>query len=124
MTQQFTPILYLKASCPFCLKVAAFLAEAGVFSSLDVREFWPDDEREQAIRDELAPHFETVTFPTLQYGQGVYMNESDRIIGHFADELALDPDTMPPYRYVTQGPVRRLREQFAQIRALERELEA
>ena len=119
---EFTPILYLKSSCPFCLKVAAFLSEAGVLASLSIREFWPGDEQEQALRDELAPHFGKITFPTLQYAPGRFMNESDAIIARYADDLGLNPQTMPFYQYVLRGPVRRMREQFSQIQSLNREL--
>lgn len=119
---EFTPILYLKSSCPFCLKVAAFLAEAGVFGSLEIREFWPDDDREQVLREELSPHFEKISFPSLQYAPGQFMNESDAIIARYGDMLGLDPETMSFYRYVVDGPVRRMREQFLHIRELNLEL--
>lgn len=119
---EFTPILYLKSSCPFCLRVTAFLSEAGALGSLTIREFWPGSEQEQALREELAPHFENVTFPTLQYAPGRFMNESDTIIARYADELSLDPEAMPFYQYVLRGPMRRMREQFSEIKALNREL--
>ena len=118
MTDPFKPVLYMKLSCPFCLKVAAFLAEAGLWSRLELRAFWPGDEREQGIRDELTPHLETVSFPALQLAPGEFMNESDAIIAHFAGEAGMSPETMPFLRYVVDGPVRRLREQFAEIRHL------
>lgn len=119
---EFTPILYLKSSCPFCLKVAAFLAEAGVFDRFEVREFWPDDEREAAIRDELSPHFKNVSFPALQYAPGEFMNESDAIIDRYAAKLGIDPEGLPFYRYILTGPLRGMREQFAQIRQLNEKL--
>ena len=119
---EFRPVLYLKSSCPFCLKVAAFLSEAGVFGTLVIREFWADDKEEQALRDELAPHFGKVTFPTLQYAPGRFMNESDAIIARYANELGLDPERMSFYQYVLRGPMRRMREQFSQIQAMNREL--
>lgn len=119
---EFTPILYLKSSCPFCLKLAAFLSEAGVFGSMIIREFWPDDERETALREELSPHFDKVTFPALQYAPGQFMNESDAIIARYAGQLGLDPDRMPFFQYVVHGPVRQMREQFAQIKTLNQEL--
>lgn len=118
----FKPVLYLKSSCPFCLKVAAFLSSAGVLDTLEIRDFWPEDERELAIRDELAPHFEKVSFPTLQYAPGEFMNESDAIIERYANQLGLDPDAMSFYQYVLRGPLRRLREQFRQLQELSQEL--
>lgn len=121
---EFRPVLYLKASCPFCLKVAAFVCEAGLLDSCELRDFWPDDEREQAIRTELAPHLETVTFPAMQYAPGAYMSESDAIIQRFAEQSGIDPDTLPFFQYVVSGPMRRMREQFIEIRRLSQEAAA
>lgn len=121
---EFTPILYIKSPCPFCLKVMAFLSEAGVLGSLAIREFWPDDEQEQTLREELEPHFEKVTFPTLQYAPGRFINESDKIVARYADELSLDPETMPFYQYIIRGPMRRMLEQFSEIQALNQQLSA
>lgn len=118
----FRPVLYLKESCPFCLKVAAFLVEAGLFGGIDTRTFWPDDEREQPIREELAPHFDMVSFPALQYSVGKFINESEDIIAYFAKERAADLSTMPFYAYTLSGPMRQMREQFGEIRKLKQEL--
>jgi hypothetical protein len=74
------------------------------------------------LREELSPHFDKVTFPTLQYAPGQFMNESDAIIARYADQLGLGPDRMPFFQYVVQGPVRRMREQFAQIKTLNQKL--
>ncbi len=118
---EFRPVLYLKASCPFCLKVAAFLCEADLLDGCDMREFWPGDEREQPIRAELAAHLETVTLPAMQYAPDAYMTESDAIIQHFAEQSGIDPDALPFFQYVVSGPMRRMREQFMEIRRLSQE---
>jgi glutathione S-transferase len=120
MATEFKPVMYLKLNCPFCLKVAAFLEEAGVFGDFDVREFWPGDEREAAIRGELSPHVATISFPTVQVAPGEFLSESDSIIERFGH--GFDPNIMPFYRYILDGPVRRLREQFAEIKELNEKL--
>lgn len=116
----FVPVLYLKSSCPFCLKVAAYLQSIGVFDELRVRAFWPGDEREAAIRGELEGRSEKTSFPTLQFAAGEYMTESDAIIAHYAQKSGVDPDSISFFRYVVAGPMRRMREQFAEIRELKK----
>ena len=66
MDQNFRPILYLKSACPHCFKARLFLTEAGIAGGIDVREFVPGDESDAVIRSELAPHFATISFPTVQ----------------------------------------------------------
>lgn len=99
----FTPVLYLKDKCPFCLKTRLFLLEAGLLGRFEIREFVPGDDKEQAIRAELAPHFEKVTFPTVQVAPGQYLNESDAIIARYAGEAHVDPKTLPAFSAYTDG---------------------
>ena len=119
----FRPIIYLKESCPFCLKVAAFIAESGRAADYELRTFWTDDEREEAIRAELGPHFETPSFPAMQVEPGRFLKESDAIVALLAEQTGCDPAAMPLYSYMLRGPFRRMREQFAQIRELSRKHE-
>ena len=121
---EFTPVLYMKRSCPFCLKLASFLAEAGIWGRFEVRAFFDGDENEQPIRDELAPYFEKVSFPTLQYAPGEYMGHSSDIIAKYAAELGLDPQNMPFVNYVLEGPFRRMGNDFRTIRELTAKLES
>ncbi|WP_395334925.1 glutathione S-transferase N-terminal domain-containing protein [Novosphingobium sp. BL-8H] len=91
----FRPVLYLKATCPHCLKLRIFLLEADLLDRFEQRMFAQGDENEAAIRAELAPHFEKVTFPTVQYAPGKYMNDSDAIIAHYADAETIDHADLP-----------------------------
>src|SRR3546814_11821128 len=45
---------------------------------------------EQAVRDELAPHFEKLSFPVVQVAPGQYMKDSDALISHYAAEASID----------------------------------
>ncbi|WEK48197.1 MAG: glutathione S-transferase domain-containing protein [Candidatus Andeanibacterium colombiense] len=76
----FTPTLYLKEYCPFCLKVRIAVIEAGLQDQVEIRQFTPGTAEEDAIRAELAPHFEKITFPTAQLEPGVYIGDSDAIV--------------------------------------------
>ncbi|GHC88521.1 glutaredoxin [Novosphingobium pokkalii] len=116
----FRPVLYLKRSCPFCLKVAAFLSEAGQFDQVDVRAFWPGDEHEAPIRAALAPHLDKVTFPALEVEPGRVIADSDAIVALYAEKTGLDPAKAPFYAYVMAGPFRRIREAFAESQELEK----
>ncbi|KPF56975.1 hypothetical protein IP65_02640 [Novosphingobium sp. AAP1] len=116
----FRPVLYLKRSCPFCLKAVAFLTEAGQLDSVELRAFWPGDEDEAPIRAALAPHLDKVTFPTLEVEPGRFIADSDAIVALYAQKAGLDPATAPFYQYVMAGPFRRLREAFAEQQELEK----
>jgi hypothetical protein len=92
MTQPpFWPILYLKDTCPHCLKLRLFLLEAGLLDGFEQRISTQGNEVERAIREELAPHFDKVTFPTVQHAPGGYMQDSDAIIAHYGCEAGIDP---------------------------------
>ncbi len=93
----FRPVVYLKSTCPHCLKLRIFLLESGLEDSFEQRIFVTDadSEEERAIRGELAPYFEKVTFPTVQLEPGAYLKDSDAIIAaliarHGIDRSALD----------------------------------
>lgn len=92
MTQPpFRPILYLKDTCPHCLKLRLFLLEAGLLDGFEQRIFMQSNEAGRVIREELAPHFDKVMFPTVQHAPGAYLKDSDAIITHYADEAGIDP---------------------------------
>jgi glutathione S-transferase len=108
------PVLYLKDKCPFCLKLLVYLLEARLLDGIEVRSFVPGEPEEAELRAELAPHFETVTFPAAQIEPGVYMKDSDAIIGYFAEKSGVDPADLPVLQWYARGP-------FASIGALYRE---
>ena len=64
----FVPTLYVKQGCPFCLKLRIFMLESGLLDTVEVREFAVGSDEEQAIRAELAPHLEKISFPTAKLG--------------------------------------------------------
>jgi glutathione S-transferase len=108
------PILYLKDKCPFCLKVLIFLLETGQLDGIEVRSFVPGTPEEAELKAELAPHFETVTFPAAQVAPGVYVKDSDALITYFADKAGADPADLQVFQWYSNGP-------FAAIGALYRE---
>lgn len=97
MTNPFRPVLYLKSTCPHCLKLRIFLLEAGLLDRFEQRIFTQGDDAEAAIRVQLAAHFDKVTFPTVQYELGWFMKDSDVIIAHYAAEAGLDSGCLPVF---------------------------
>lgn len=125
MTEQTAdarPILYLKRSCPFCLKVMAVLGETGQLGEVEVRAFWPGDEFEAPIRAALEPRLARVTFPALDCGAEGIIADSDAIVARYAARAGVDPASLPFYQYVLAGPFRAMRDSFLEIRTLKERL--
>ena len=99
----FVPTVYVKEGCPFCLKVRIFMLEAGMLGAVQLREFAPGSDEEQAIRAELAPHLEKISFPTAMLAPGEYLSDSDAIIAHFAGAAGVDPAKLPTFRAYSVG---------------------
>lgn len=100
----FKPILYLKQNCPFCMKVRLLVLEAGMESDVEIRDHVPGTDEETAIRAELVPHFEKVSFPSAQLEPGRFAAESDEIVAFLAAKAGRDPTAMTVYRDYVDGP--------------------
>ena len=99
----FTPTLFMKEGCPFCLKVRLFLLEAGQLDHVHLREFAVGSEDEKAIRAELEPHIAKLSFPAAKISPREHITESDAIIAHFAGVAGADPAKMPTLRAYAEG---------------------
>ena len=123
MTDQgFEPVVYLKEKCPFCMKVRIFLLEAGLLDKVKVREFAPGTDEEQAIRGELSPHLEKVSFPAAQLAPGQYLADSDGIIAQLADRAKVDPAKMPVLGAYLDGPFKQIMDLFRENMELKKQL--
>ena len=114
-------VLFVLPTCPFCMKLRLFLLEAGMLGGVEVREA-DTPEREAAMRTELAPHFDKVTFPTLRLSPGKYLADSDAIIAHFAEPAGIDPDSLPTYRAYVHGPLANMKKLYAENMQLKKQL--
>jgi len=117
-TTIFRPVLYVKDRCPWCLKLRLFLLEAGLSDRFDWRFFAPGDVTEAGFRAELAPYFETVTFPTVEIAPGRYIQDSQAIIDHYAAEFGIDVAGLFTLDQYVRGPLARLAELRAEIKEL------
>lgn len=106
------PVLFVKHTCPFSLKLRLYLLEAGLLDRVNLRESRTPAE-EEAMRRELSPHLAKVSYPAARFG-GEYLTESDDIIARFAKDGGRPPEQLPTYQAYVDGP-------FAQLVALHRE---
>ena len=118
----FTPTLFLKQGCPFCLKVRLFLLESGQLDQVRIREFSPGTPEETEIRTLLAAVLDKVSFPTAELSSGKYLADSDGIIAHFAERAGVDPADLPTYRSYIDGVFQRVGALFRENKELKSQL--
>lgn len=118
MTEAFRPVLYLKSTCPHCLKLRIFLLEAGLLERFDHRIFTQGDDAEAAIRADLSAHFDKVTFPTVQYEPGRFIKDSDAIIAHYAAAAGLNVAGLSVFGAYAQGVLPKYMETRRELTAL------
>jgi hypothetical protein len=118
----FRPVVYLKNKCPFCMKVRIFLLESGLNGKVDVRDFAPGTEQEQAIRAELEPNLEKVSFPAAQTAAGRYMTDSDGIIAELATHAGVDVASMPVLAAYLEGPFQQIMQLYRENMDLKKQL--
>ncbi|MDN7591448.1 glutathione S-transferase N-terminal domain-containing protein [Burkholderia seminalis] len=105
MNEAFKPIVYLKQNCPFCMKIRLFILEADLGAEVETRDFAGGTPQEEAIRAELAPHLNKVSFPAARIQSGQFIAESDDIIAVLARISGRDPALMPVYQNYVDGPL-------------------
>jgi hypothetical protein len=120
----FRPTVYLKEKCPFCMKIRIFLLESGLKDRVQVRNLVPGTEVEQAIRAELEPNLEKVSFPAAQLEAGRYMTDSDAIIGELAQMAGSDPAAMPVLSAYVEGPFQQIMQLYRENMELKKQLAA
>ncbi len=120
----FRPVVYLKEKCPFCMKIRIFLLESGLWDKVEVKDFAPGTEQEQAIRAELEPNLEKVGFPAAQTAPGRYMTDSDGIVAHLAEVAGADPAKMPVFSAYVEGPFQQIMQLYRENAELKKQLAA
>ena len=116
----FRPVVYLKEKCPFCMKVRIFLLESGLQDHVEVKDFAPGADQEKAIRGELEPHLEKVSFPAAQPAPGQYMTDSDAVIGRLASDAGR-PAQGPVLKAYVEGPFQQLMNLFRENMELKKQ---
>lgn len=98
------PMIYLKQHCPFCMKIWLYLLETNAIQEVEIREFATGSAEEEAIRAELAPHLEKVTFPAARLEAGRYIADSDGILSFLSERTGHDAASLPVLGRYVDGP--------------------
>lgn len=110
--------LYLKKTCPFCLKLRIFLTEAGVADRADFVVFADGDETHQALRTRMQAAGQEPSFPAAELEPGRLSTGTDALIAHFAKGAVVDPGTLPLLAYYSEGVFQKYGEMFRELRQL------
>jgi glutathione S-transferase len=117
----FKPVVYLKAFCPFSQKIRILLLEAGLVGKVEVRDFTPGSDEEQAIRSELAPHFEKMSIPAALIAPGHYIKDSDAIVAKLAETYGVDLERLPTLKNYIGGAFKQLMDLYKENRELKQQ---
>jgi hypothetical protein len=121
MVEEFQPTLYLMKACPFCFKLRVFLLDAELLYRFHIREFAVDTDNAKRVHNELAPHFDKVSFPAAQIAPGEYEKDSDCLIALFARQHGTDPANLKTFQAYVDGPFTTLMSLFKENRELKQQ---
>ena len=113
------PTLYLKRSCPFCLKLRIFLSEAAMADRFRYVVFDDGDDMHQALRARMEAAGQQPAFPAAELAPGDRLETgTDDLIARFAAEAGADPAAMPLLGYYTDGVFKQYGQMFRELREL------
>lgn len=107
--------IYLKKTCPYCLKLRIFLTEACIAGDFDFAVFVDGDETHQAARARMQAAGQEPSFPAAEI-DGALVTGTDDLIARFADNAGVDPATLPLLNYYSEGVFRRHVEMHRELR--------
>ena len=110
--------VYLKKTCPFCLKLRIFLTEAGLADRADFIAFDDGDATHQALRSRMQAAGQEPGFPAAEFEPGKLSTGTDDLIARFAKDGAVDAATLPLLRYYSEGVFKKYGEMFRELRQL------
>ena len=112
------PGIFLKKTCPYCLKLRIFLTEAGLADRFDFTVFTEGDEMHRALRARMEAAGQKPSFPAAQIEPGRLHTGSDDLIARFAAEGGVDVAALPLLRYYSDGVFPRHVEMHAELKRL------
>ncbi|HEX6996291.1 MAG TPA: glutathione S-transferase N-terminal domain-containing protein [Gammaproteobacteria bacterium] len=87
---------YIKEGCPFSFKFLLFMTEAGLLDRIEIIRMDPKDPSFEPTKRRLSEGLgKPATFPTVEIEPGRFMNDSERLIDHFAARENVRPDALP-----------------------------
>jgi glutaredoxin 2 len=108
----FVPTAYLKQGCPFSFKFLLFMTEAGLLDQIQVEELIQGEARFEEVKELLNDKLGKATFPSVQIEDGVFMNETDDLIAHFAKQNGINIDELQVVPFYSRGVFQHLGKLF------------
>ncbi len=118
MTDDVTPAIHLKRTCPFCLKLRIFLTEAGIADKFTFNVFDDGDETHKALRTRMEEAGQEPSFPAAELTPGTLETGTDALIARFSQEAGVDPSSMPLLTYYSEGVFEKHIAMFRELRDL------
>lgn len=113
---------YLMSDCPFSFKFLLFMTEAGLLDAIDVQRCDRTDENYQEVRAMLKEKAGNASFPTVETAPGIFMNDSDGLIAHFAAEHGIADTNPPVLQFYLDGVFASVNRMFGENRDLKAQL--
>lgn len=109
--------LYLKKTCPHCLKLRIFLTEAQLADRFEFVVFNDGDETHKALRARMEAAGQQPSFPAAEI-DGRLVTGTDDLIARFAQQAGVDPAQLPLLNYYKEGVFVRHGEMFRELKQL------
>ncbi len=92
MTTEFKPKLFVRVTCPFCVRLENFFEQAGLLDKIDVIECdtkgTDELNRYRAfLTDKLGKQ---ATFPTMEIAPDQYMSDSGALMAYYSELYHLE----------------------------------
>jgi len=118
MSDQAVPTIYLKKTCPFCLKIRILLTEAGLADSFHYIVFDDGDAMHKALRSRMEAAGQEPGFPAVEFVAGTLVTGTDDLIARLATENKIDQAALPLLAYYSEGVFQSYGEMFRELRTL------
>lgn len=118
MNQGTRTKIYLKNTCPYCLKLRIFLTEAGIADRFDFVVFADGDATHQAQRARMQAAGQQPSFPAAEIDGDRLTTGTDDLIAHFAQQAGVDVAKLPLLAYYSQGVFPRHVQMHKELREL------
>jgi glutaredoxin len=112
------PNIYLKRTCPFCLKLRIFLTEAGLADRFCYVVFDDGDEPHRALRQRMTDAGQEPSFPAAELTPGKLTTGTDELIARFGSDAGVEPSALPLLQYYSGGVFKTHGAMFRELKAL------
>jgi len=112
------PRVWLKKTCPYCLKLRIFLTEAGLADRFEFIVFSDGDETHKTLRARMQAAGQEPGFPAVELEEGKLLTGTDDLIARFAREAGIDPSGLPLLAYYSSGVFPRHVEMHRELKQL------